>query len=211
MFSGIIQTTGRVVAVEATPAGRRITLDPGSWGRQPRVGDSICVSGCCLTLAAEVGPEGVLAFDAIPETLAKTTLGGLAPGGRVNLEPSVTAATSMDGHMVQGHVEGVGEVVGVLSEGEYRVRIAPPAALMACIVPKGSVGVDGVSLTVAEVSPAGGWFEVALIPTTLDLTTLGGLRVGSRVNLETDILARTVVHVLRHYRGLLAAGGAADG
>jgi riboflavin synthase len=206
MFSGIIQTTGRVVGIRPTPAGRRIEIDPGAWGRHPGVGDSICVAGCCLTVAAAAGADGVLAFDAIPETLAKTTLGRLATGDRVNLEPAVTAATSMDGHTVQGHVEGVGQVVGVVREGEYRVRIAAPAGLMPCIVPKGSVGVDGVSLTVAEVSPGEGWFEVALIPTTLDRTTLGGLRVGSGVNLETDVLARTVVHVLRHYAGLLGGG-----
>lgn len=204
MFSGIIRATGHLAAVQTTPAGKRLTIDPEGWDHLPGVGDSIAVSGCCLTVAAEPGPNGSLAFDAIPETLAKTILGGLAVGDRVNLETSVTAATAMDGHVVQGHVEGLGEVVGLVTEGDYRVRIHAPAGLMPCIVPKGSVAIDGVSLTVAEVSPAESWFEVALIPTTLSLTTLGALKVGSRVNLETDVLARTVVHVLRNYAGVLA-------
>lgn len=207
MFSGIIRATGRLASLQTTPAGRRLTIDPGDWGHAPGVGDSIAVAGCCLTLAAEPGPGGTLPFDAIPETLAKTTLGGLEAGDLVNLETSVTAATAMDGHVVQGHVEGVGEVVGLVTEGEYRVRIQAPGDLMPCIVPKGSVAIDGVSLTVAEVNPAANWFEVALIPTTLSLTTLGGLRLGSRVNLETDVLARTVVHVMRNYAGVLAGAG----
>lgn len=205
MFSGIVQTTGRIEAIEPTPSGKRVRIDPGSWAHHPKPGDSVCVSGCCLTLAAEVGVDRLLAFDAIPETLAKTTLGMLEPGDRVNLEPSVAASTPMDGHVVQGHIEGLGEVVGLVTEGEWRVRIAPPSDLMPCIVPKGSVAIDGVSLTIADVSPAEGWFEVALIPTTLELTTMSGLSIGSRVNLETDILARTVVHVMKHYSGLLGS------
>lgn len=204
MFSGIIRATGHLTGVEPTPAGKRLTIDPEGWEHTPGVGDSISVSGCCLTLAAQPGPEGLLTFDAIPETLAKTTLGALTPGDRVNLETSVTAATAMDGHVVQGHVEGVGEVIALVTEGEHRVRLRAPAALMPCIVPKGSVAIDGVSLTVAEVNPADAWFEVALIPTTLSLTTLGALRTGSKVNLETDVLARTVVHVLRNYADVLA-------
>lgn len=203
MFSGIVQAVGRVSSIEPTPSGRRIAIDPQAWEHRPKPGESVSVAGCCLTLAAPIGPEGLMRFDAVPETLAKTTLGGLAVGSRVNLESSVTAATTMDGHVVQGHVEGVGEVTGVASRGEWRVRIAPPRGLMPCIVPKGSVAVEGVSLTVAGVDPAEGWFEVALIPTTLERTTLGSLAVGSRVNIETDILARTVVHVMRYYGRLL--------
>ncbi len=242
MFSGIIVTTGRIVAIEPTPAGVRVRIDPGNWGHTPEPGGSVCVSGCCLTQVGEVGADGVLSFDAIPETLAKTILGGLGPGDRVNLEPSVLASTPMDGHVVQGHIEGLGEVVKVVTEAEYRVRIAPPPELMPCLVPKGSVTVDGVSLTIAAVctgTPQTGagafqppvlgditgdralsragkpaplsvdpaqWFEVALIPTTLELTTMGDLQVGSKVNLETDILARTVVHVMQHYAGLMGRG-----
>jgi riboflavin synthase len=203
MFSGIVQAVGRVVAIEATDAGRRMRIDGRAWGHEPGAGESVCVSGCCLTLASPVEAEGLLAFDAVPETLAKTTLGALEIGARVNLESSVTAATPMDGHVVQGHVAGVGEVAAVITSGEWRVRIAPPRDLMPCVVPKGSVAVDGVSLTIASVDPEAGWFEVALIPTTLERTTLGALQVGSKVNIETDILARTVVHVMRHYAAML--------
>lgn len=116
MFTGIIRARGRLISSETTPAGRRLRIDPGDWAHRPGPGDSVCVSGCCLTLAEPVGTDGgggLLAFDAIPETLAKTTLGGLEPGHEVNLEASMTAATPMDGHVVQGHVEGVGEVTGL--------------------------------------------------------------------------------------------------
>ncbi|MFG0243316.1 MAG: riboflavin synthase [Phycisphaerales bacterium JB054] len=213
MFTGIIRARGRLQSIDPSPAGARLRVDPGGWEHRPGPGDSVCVSGCCLTLAEPVGADGgggLLAFDAIPETLAKTTLGGLVAGDEVNLEASMTASTPMDGHVVQGHVEGVGEVTGLTTGGEWRIRISPPADLMPCMVPKGSVTVDGVSLTIAAVGVGGekspGWFEVALIPTTLELTTLGSLKVGSRVNLETDVLARTVVHVMRHYAGLLGGG-----
>ncbi|MFG0260229.1 MAG: riboflavin synthase [Phycisphaerales bacterium JB041] len=214
MFTGIIRAIGRLRSIDTSPAGKRLRIDPGGWAHRPGPGDSVCVSGCCLTLAEPVAADGLLAFDAIPETLARTTLGGLVSGDEVNLEASMTASTPMDGHVVQGHVEGVGEVTGLTTGGEWRIRIAPPADLMPCLVPKGSVTVDGVSLTIAAVEPgggagspgSGGWFEVALIPTTLDLTTLGSLAVGSRVNLETDVLARTVVHVMRHYAVLLGGG-----
>lgn len=207
MFSGIIRAKGTVVALEPSDAGRRLVIDPRGWDHRPGPGDSICVSGCCLTLAEPTGADGTLAFDVIPESLAKTTLGGLGPGSVVNLEASVTASTPMDGHVVQGHVEGVGEVVRVVTEGQWRARIAPPRELMPCLAPKGSVAVEGVSLTIAEIDPGDGWFEIALIPTTLELTTLGALRPGAKVNLETDILARTIVHVMRHYRHVLGEPG----
>lgn len=202
MFSGIVQAVGRIVASEPTGAGRRLLIDSADWTHRPEPGESICVSGCCLTLAAAVGPREPFAFDAVPETLAKTTFGRLAPGDRVNLERSVTPSTLMDGHVVQGHVEAVGEVAQIVSEGEWRVRVTAPADLMPCIVPKGSITVDGVSLTVAAVDPGQEWFEVVLIPTTLERTTLADLKPGTGVNLETDVFARTVVHVMRHYRHL---------
>lgn len=206
MFTGLIEAVGRIVRCEPVPAGRRLLVDPGAWPHRPRRGDSIAISGCCLTVAEEPAPGGPLAFDVIPETLAKTVLGGFAPGDRVNLEHAATLASFLDGHVVQGHVDGVASVALVSTAAEWRVRLTPPAALMEYIIPKGSIAIDGVSLTVAGLSPQEGWFEVALIPTTLEKTTLGDLRAGSRCNIECDAMSKTVVHWLRHYAG--GRGGA---
>jgi riboflavin synthase len=206
MFTGLVQAIGAVVsAAPGPPGGIRLLVDTAGWGHRPRLGESIAVSGCCLTVAEEPDRAGGrLAFDAIAETLACTTLGCLRPGSRVNLERSLRADDLLGGHTVQGHIEGVGEVVAVDSADGYRLRIRPPADLMPCIVPKGSVAVDGVSLTIAAADPRDATFEVALIPTTLELTTLSDLRPGGRVNIETDIQARTLLHLLRHYGPLIA-------
>lgn len=208
MFTGLVQAMGTVAAAERRggAGGVRFLIDPRGWSHRPVVGESICVSGCCLTLAEP--PEatgGRLAFDAIPETLAKTTLGRLKEGAAVNLERSLRASDLMGGHLVQGHVDGVGTMERVDAGEDYRITIRPPAELMPYIVPKGSICVDGVSLTVARVDPGAGVFGVALIPTTLALTTLGGARAGDRCNLEADITAKTIVHYLRHWA---AAGDA---
>ncbi|MEQ8769575.1 MAG: riboflavin synthase [Phycisphaerales bacterium] len=197
MFTGLVQAVGSVASIDPSPAGVRIRIDPGEWAHTPDVGESIAVSGCCLTLAEPAGDT--LAFDAIPETLAKTTLGDLKPGDPVNLEHAMRADALVGGHFVQGHVDGVGEVIAVETEGEWRVRVRPPAELMRFVAPKGSVTIAGVSLTVAALDAAAGWFEVALIPTTLELTTLDALAPGDRVNLEMDMIAKTVVHHLDHY------------
>jgi riboflavin synthase alpha subunit len=184
-----------------SPAGLRLAIDPAGWSggkHKPSPGDSICVSGVCLTLA-EPPVAGDFIFNAVPETLAKTTLADLRPGSMVNLEPALRAGDPLGGHFVQGHVDGVAAVAGLHTRGEHRVTLRPPPDLMPFVTPRGSVCLDGVSLTIARVDPAGGTFDVALIPTTLDLTTLGSLREGSRVNLEADVLARTMVHWLRHY------------
>jgi riboflavin synthase alpha subunit len=197
VFSGIVQVRGRVVESRPTAAGTRLVIEPDGWDHRPAPGESICVSGVCLTVAADPGANGRLAFDVVPETLAKTTLGSLRAGGRVNLERSVRAMDLMSGHLVQGHVDGVGTVEAVTDGSERRVRVALPTALMEYMVPKGSVAIDGVSLTLAAVDPRAGAVEVALIPTTLELTTLGDLKPGGRVNIEADIIAKTVVHWLR--------------
>lgn len=202
MFTGIVQTMGKIVATTPTAAGKRLVIDRGAWapssGRAIGDGDSICVNGVCLTVAGLDGPS--LHFDVIGETLAKTTLGTLRPGDAVNLEPSVTSDTPMSGHFVQGHVEGVGIVTRVQrQDSDIRLAIEPPAALMPYIIPKGSIALDGVSMTVAAVYERD--FEVALIPTTLAATTLGRAAQDTRLNLETDILSRTVVHTLKHIQG----------
>lgn len=193
---------GRVVGAEEAGGNLRLEIDPGDWRPRFELGESISINGCCLTLVDVPGEGEPLRFDAIPETLSKTTLGGLGVGSRVNLERSATPTTLLGGHIVQGHVDGVGRVVGVHREGEYRVRIEAPAELMEFVTPKGSVCVEGVSLTVAALSPGEGWFEVTLIPTTLELTTLGELRDGDGVNLECDIIAKTILHHAKHYSGV---------
>lgn len=212
MFTGLIQAKGVVRSRVSKPdgAGDRLVIEPlGHWpeGSAVRLGDSICISGVCLTIAdSPVGGGGgggggcaAMTFDVHTETLAKTALGGLAPGAEVNLEASATMDTALGGHVVQGHVEGTAIVGKVQTTPDWRVAVAPDKALMECIVPKGSVCVDGVSLTVASVDMAAGTFDVALIPTTLEKTTLGRLKGGERVNIETDIMARTVVHWLKHF------------
>ncbi len=206
MFTGIVQAMGSVAQRDPTPFGVRLVIDRSGWtppgGYVPAHGDSICVSGVCLTVVQAAATT--LAFDVIAETLAKTTLGGLALGSRVNLEPPVTAHQPLGGHFMQGHVDGVGVIADVAaSEQDVRLTVQPPADLMDYIVPKGSVAIDGVSLTIAAVSGDG--FEVALIPTTLQLTTLGAAAPGGRVNLEADTIAKTVVNFLRRSQGQHAA------
>lgn len=205
MFTGIVRHVGRVVSVEPTAAGVRLTVDPLGWDHRPEPGDSIANAGCCLTLVEPLDRSGgMLTFDAIPETLAKTTLGGWGPGRGVNLEQAARMGDRLDGHIVQGHVDGVGTVERVETADGWRVRIGVPADMGRYLVPKGSITVDGVSLTLAAV---GGvkegtpWFEVALIPETLARTTLKALGVGDGVNIECDITAKTVAHVVEHYLG----------
>jgi riboflavin synthase len=198
MFTGLVQAVGTVAETQKTATGTRLVIDPAPWPYKPALGDSISVSGCCLTVAA-LDPRGRWAFDAIPETLAKTTLGTFRPGTKVNLEHAATPTTLLGGHIVQGHIDGLGRVESVETGNEYRLRIKPPAALMEFVSPKGSICVDGVSLTIAALSPTEGWFEVALIPTTLEKTTLATLRSGGPCNLEADAMSKTIVHWLKHY------------
>ncbi|MAE65953.1 MAG: riboflavin synthase [Phycisphaeraceae bacterium] len=198
MFTGIVQSLARVIEVRDAPAGagRRLVIERAGWkARSGRIeqGDSICVSGVCLT-AVEVTEDRV-GFDVIPETLSRTTLGSLTAGIRVNVESSLTAETSMGGHFVQGHVEATGTVAGVQTGSDYRITIDAPAQVMAAVIEKGSVTIDGVSMTVAGVRDA--QFEVAVIPATRENTTLGIVGEGDRVNLESDVISRTVVETIR--------------
>jgi riboflavin synthase alpha subunit len=191
---------GTIAAREPTDAGVRLLVDPGDWPERPAPGDSVAVAGVCLTLAAPLDDRGRLAFDVIPETLGVTTLGDLALGDTVNLEASLRVGQTMGGHFVQGHVDGMGETVLAGEVGdEYRVRIRPPRAMLPLLATKGSVAIDGVSLTIALTRED--WFEVALIPTTLRDTTLGRLAAGDRVNLESDMIARSVLRAMQVLQG----------
>lgn len=198
MFTGIVQAMGKLKALHKRDFGARLIIDRCGWrpdgGLVIRHGDSICISGVCLTVAAF--DDDTLEFDVITETLRYTNLGGLEVGGAVNLEPSLTASTPMGGHFVQGHIDGVGEVTHVQEGEDWRIRIRPDAKLKPYIIPKGSVAIDGVSMTIASVLESGE-FEVAVIPTTLRMTTLGLAKPGVRFNLESDIVTRTIVHTMR--------------
>ena len=189
MFTGLVREVGTVASME----GGRLTIDAPETSQGVQLGDSIAIDGVCLTVVACV--DSSLSFDAVPETLARTALGTLEQGSRVNLEPALRAGDALGGHYVQGHVDGVGAVQSVVPEGEgRRVRFEAPAELLKYIVAKGSIAVQGTSLTVAAVDEAG--FEVALIPHTLQATTLGDLEPEQPVNLETDVLAKYVEKLL---------------
>ena len=194
MFTGIVQHKGSVRSIEPAEGGVVLRIDLGAWSHTPETGSSISVNGCCLTVTEDEA-AGEVRFDVVPETLARTTLGSLRVGDPVNLEHAVTPTTLLGGHVVQGHIDGVGVVTEVMRGGEWRVHVEPPAELLECIIEKGSIAVDGVSLTVAARTATG--FEVALIPETLAKTTLGQADLDTRVNIETDYLARTVIHWLR--------------
>jgi riboflavin synthase len=213
VFTGLVQQLGRISSVLEVPFGRVLEVDPAGWTHHPGAGSSIAVNGCCLTIAeAPPGLEppavsGAFRFDVIRQTLDNTALGDLGAGDPVNLEASVTPETLLGGHIVQGHIDGVGAVRAIAAgREEHRVTIEAPPHLAAVIVPRGSITIDGVSLTIAALVPGG--FEVALIPTTLEHTTLGTLVSGQRVNLESDCIARMVVHWLESRAGGLLEGHA---
>jgi riboflavin synthase len=215
MFTGIVEELGRVRAVVPNEGGARLELECGVVLEDAVLGASIAVNGCCLTVV-EMGP-GWWAADAQVETLDRTTVGALGPGDPVNLERPVRLADRLGGHVVQGHVDGVGTVRArePLPDGSTRVVVEAPADLLRYVVEKGSVTVDGVSLTVTTVSdglddtgPAGaGSFGVALIPHTLAVTTLGVRGPGDRVNLEVDVLAKYVERLLATSGREPVAGG----
>jgi len=193
MFTGIIEHRGSVARAESEAEGMRIVLDTGPLP-VIEIGDSISLNGVCLT-AVESGP-GRVTVEVVKETLSRSTLGGLQTGDPVNLELPMRANGRFDGHIVQGHVDGVGEVVALEPEGGgMRMRVAVPAGLMRYLVEKGSLTVDGVSLTLAGVN--GREVEIALIPHSLEVTTLGLRTPGEKVNLEVDVLAKYVERLLK--------------
>jgi len=196
MYGGIIPGTGRVVAVEpAEGAALRLAVDVSVLGRTPRRGDSISIDGACLTVVEYA--DGVARFDVVGETVRRTTLGALARGDAVNLEGSLRVGDEIGGHQVSGHIDAVGEVRAVERRpDETWMTIAAPPAALDTLAPKGWVAVSGASLTVADVDAVAGTFSVALIPTTLALTTLGDAAVGTRVNVEGDPIGRHVARFL---------------
>jgi len=193
MFTGLVESLGTVAAVVPEPPGVRLVVEAGAVAADTRLGDSICVSGCCLSVVRIAGSR--LEFEAGPETLARTTFGGLVAGNKVNLERSLQLSDRLGGHLVTGHVDGVGRLAAREPSGEWLTcRFTAPPPLVAQMASKGSVAVDGVSLTVVEVTAAD--FSVALIPHTLAATTLGQLAVGDAVNLETDLIFKYVARFL---------------
>jgi riboflavin synthase len=188
MFTGLVQGVGSVAGIERTDDGARIKIATALIP-ELNAGDSIAINGVCLTAVTLEGDS--FAADAMNETLARSSLGDLAPGSDVNLELPLRATDRLGGHVVQGHVDGVGEVVEQHDDGfARRIRVGAPADVLRYVVEKGSIAVDGVSLTVTEVDDRS--FTVSLIPETLQRTTLGGIDAGRRVNLEVDVLAKYV-------------------
>jgi riboflavin synthase len=193
MFSGIVEAVGRIVATEGVDNGRRFRIE-APFARELKDGDSVAVEGVCLTATAR--GDGWFEVEAIATTLSRTTLGGLGEGAGVNLERALALGDRLGGHLVQGHVDGVGRVVGVQRNGEHvLLDVALPEIVAEVTVLHGSIALAGVSLTV-NAMPDEGVAQVALIPYTWDHTTLRSLSVGDDVNLEGDMLGRFVVHYL---------------
>ena len=193
MFTGIVRELGVVAEVEEAGGGRALVVEAPETAARVHIGDSVAVDGCCLTATAIHAAR--ISFHAVPETIARTTLGELDAGDRVNVEPALRAGEELGGHYVQGHVDGVGRVQSVEAEGEgLRVFVEAPGDVLRYCVEKGSITVAGVSLTVAEVTDDA--FAVALIPHTLAATTLSTLQPGLAVNLEADVLAKYVERLI---------------
>jgi riboflavin synthase len=205
MFTGIVEELGEVVAVEALAGAARLTVRGPQVAADAARGDSIAVNGACLTVTEAA--DKTFTADVMAETLHRTVLGALVPGSSVNLERPLRFDGRLGGHLVQGHVDAVATIVSRSPADHWDVvRIGVPESLARYIVEKGSVAVDGVSLTVSATGDGGGgpaeqpWFEVSLIPTTLELTTLGRAQHGSQVNLEVDMIAKYVERLTRGTR-----------
>jgi riboflavin synthase len=193
MFTGIVEELGEVVALQQLSDAARLTVRGPLVTSDSAPGDSIAVNGVCLTVA-RLG-DGTFTADLMAETLRSSCLGALQVGSRVNLERPVTLAARLGGHLVQGHVDGTGQILERTAGEHWEVvRVSLPPELSRYVVPKGSVTVDGVSLTAVEVGPD--WFTVSLVPTTLELTTLGHKQPPDRVNLEVDVVAKYVEKLL---------------
>ncbi len=193
MFTGIVELMGTVRGVQDRGGGRILRVEVGPVASECAAGASVAIDGVCLTVVSPGARE--VSFDVVQETLGRSTLGSKRVGDAVNVERSLRVGDRLDGHFVQGHVDGQARVERVIADAsEHRVWFRGDAGLDRYLVPKGSVALDGVSLTIAELRDD--TFSVALIPTTLQRTTLGRLRAGDRVNVETDVIVRTIVHRL---------------
>jgi len=193
VFTGIVEELGEVAELDVTPSGARLAVRARKLAPLAAIGDSISISGCCLTIV-EIDGE-LLRFDAVPETLARTSLGRLNRGDHVNLEDALRAGEPFGGHLVQGHVDGVGTIASIDREGDgYRIAVSTPSGLLRYLAEKGSIGVAGISLTVAALRDDR--FEVAVIPHTWNSTTVSGWEVGDQVNLEVDVIAKYVERLL---------------
>lgn len=191
MFSGIVEARGTVAELRSEPPGCRLVIREPKIVAETAVADSISVNGCCLTVVEVDQKAQTMAFQAGPETLARTNLGDLKPGSFVNLERALAVGARLGGHFVSGHIDGVGTLAERIDHGEWSTFwFKLPQRLSMQMASKGSIAVDGVSLTIVDSEPQR--FSVALIPFTLAVTTLGPLEVGDKVNLETDILAKYV-------------------
>jgi riboflavin synthase len=195
VFSGLVADLGRIKAISTDDEGARLEIET-SLAPEVEPGDSVAVNGTCLT-ATSVGDRSFSA-DAMEQTLSMTSLGSLGAGDPVNLELALRAGDRLGGHIVQGHVDGVGEVISLEPEGfSVRLRLRLPDHLMHFVIPQGSITIEGVSLTVADTGP--GWVEVALIPETRERTSLGSLVPGRAVNVECDVIARYVERMVSPY------------
>jgi riboflavin synthase len=193
VFTGIVEGVATVRALDSTEKGATLVLEVGAIAEGVRIGDSVALDGCCLTVTGV--EKAQLTFQAVAETLALTSLGAKRVGDRINLERALPVSGRLDGHIVQGHVDGTGVVESISRDGvDVRLRVSVEDSLAKLLVPKGSVAIDGVSLTVVDPGSTG--FEVALIPHTLAVTTLGDRKPGDRVNLEADVLGKYVRHYL---------------
>lgn len=193
MFTGLVIETGTLLALEPVGASARLTVRAPQVSTGAALGDSIAVNGCCLTVTAREGDR--LSFDLLAETLKRTNLRDLAIGARVNLEPALGAGAKMGGHFVQGHVDTTAEILDYSVHGaDHRLEIALPREFAQYVVFKGSICIDGISLTVAELREAS--FVCWIIPTTHEVTNLGGRKAGERVNLEFDMLAKYVERIV---------------
>jgi len=204
VFTGIVETVGRVAALELQGEVAHLAVDAPAIAEGVRQGDSVAVNGGCLTVTRL--EDGRFHFEAVRETLERTSLGALRAGSRVNLERALRADARLDGHIVQGHVDGTGRIRALERHGDdVRLFVECGAEILDGLVEKGSVAIDGVSLTVVGLDVSG--FDVALIPHTLEATTLGERRPGDRVNLEADVLGK---YVRRHVERLLGREGRRD-